>query len=195
MADIIETAYTYVSKTSKSMKVGGSIGFAGVSIGGSYSTDYSEMIEEQRNSSTVTSRTRYYDHRYTLLTNSRCPMDEKFIWAVQDLIFAVEYNIDELAVYLAELIIAEYGTHYVRKVNIGGTIYADDYFNEEYWHKMRETMSTVQTSASIGFSTDYINLSASFSSSTSVSTSEYNSYKNSIKKTYIDAIGGAYTPG
>lgn len=72
---------------------------------------------------------------------------------------------------------------------------SDDYFNEEYYHKMRETLSTVQTSASIGFSTDYINLSASFSSSTSVSTSEFNSYKNSIKKTYIDAIGGAYTPG
>lgn len=195
LSDIIETSHKFVSKTSKSMKIGGSLNIGVVSIGGSYSKDFFEMIEEQKNSSTVTARTKYYDHRYTLLTNSRCTLDNKFVQAVNDLIFAIDYNIPELVEYLAESIVADYGTHFVRKVNIGGTIYADDYLNEEYWHKMKETIKTVQTSASIGFSIDYIQFSTSFSSSSSVSSSDYSSFKSSIKRTFIDAVGGAYMPG
>ncbi len=90
------------------------------SIGGSYSKDNQEIVAENRNLSTVTTRTKYIDHRYTLLTNSRCPLDQKFKDAIADLVFGIEFDDDDLTKYLAQTIIDDYGTHFVSKIHVGG---------------------------------------------------------------------------
>lgn len=76
------------------------------------------MIEEQRNSSTVTARTKYLDHRYTLITSNRCPLNQNFIAAVEDLLLAIEFDIPDLAAYMAEALVADFGTHIVKRVSL-----------------------------------------------------------------------------
>jgi hypothetical protein len=120
LADVIKSKSSFVSKTSKSVKAGFSASLGVVSVAGSYSKDFMETMEEQSNSSTVTTRTKYIDHRYTLLTNSRCPLDEKFKYAVEDLLYAIEFNDDDSAEFLAQSMINDFGSHYVTKINIGG---------------------------------------------------------------------------
>lgn len=124
LADIIDSKYSYVSITSKSIKAGVSVNVLGISsVGGSFSQDFKEIKEEQGNLSAITTRTKYIDHRYTLLTNSRCQIDEKFKYAIEDLLYAIEFNDYDSAEYLAESMINDYGTHYVSKANIGGKFY------------------------------------------------------------------------
>ena len=118
LADLIETSYKYVSVTSKSITVSLNIGKGNFSAGGSYSKNYDDMLEIQRNTSTVTARTKYLDHRYTLLTNTRCPLNQKFIESIDDLLIAIELDIPELAAYLAESVIGDYGTHFVKRVKM-----------------------------------------------------------------------------
>ena len=149
------------------MKVSASIGAAGLSVAGSYSKDFMEVISEQRNSSTVTARTKYFDHRYTLLANSRCPLDDKFKLAATDLLEAIAYDMDGFPEYLSQTIVEEYGTHFVSKVKIGGEIYSDDYINDNYWNKMKNTSTTFQTSASLNF-VDTFQVGGSFNAGNTV---------------------------
>ncbi len=192
MADVIATTYSYVSKTAKSVKLSASVSYKNLTVGGSYSKDFFEMVDEQRKTNTVTTRTKYFDHRYTLLTNTRCPLDSKFTAAIGDLIFAVDMEDDDLATYLAQVLIDDYGTHIVKKVKIGGEIFSDNFVDESYYNKKKETMTNVQLSASISFANI---ISTTFDSDKTVSAQEVASYQQNIVKTIVDAVGGRYLPG
>ena len=53
------------------------------------------------------------------------------------------------------------------KVKIGGEIYSDDYINDNYWNKMKNTSTTVQTSASLNF-VDTFQVGGSFNAGNTV---------------------------
>jgi hypothetical protein len=192
MADVIATTYSYVSKTAKSIKLSASVTYKNLTVGGAYSKDFFQMVDEQRKTNTVTTRTKYFDHRYTLLTNTRCPLDSKFIAAIGDLVFAVDMEDDDLATYLAQILIDDYGTHIVKKVKIGGEIFSDNFVDESYYNKKKETITNVQLSASISFANM---ISTTFDSNKTVSAQEIASFQQNIVKTVVDAVGGRYLPG
>lgn len=66
--------------------------------------------------------------------------------------------------------------------------------DEEYYLMFMNKTQTVQFAASVSFDST-IKANASFSSSTTVSNEDYNTYRNRVNRTFIDAYGGAYIPG
>jgi hypothetical protein len=60
-SEIIDTSYSYSSKFSSSIRKGGGVGIFGIGIGGSYSKDYTSMMQSQQSTKTITTSTKYYD--------------------------------------------------------------------------------------------------------------------------------------
>lgn len=147
------------------------------------------MMEDQQKLKTVTSSTKYIDHRYSLLTSSKCALDSKFIKWIDEIKFAIENDLPEFAQYLAQLLVKEYGTHYLKKVKIGGFIYMDDYLSDTFWQKFKNSSTTVKHSSSYKF---FGIFKFGGSGSSTTVTSEYESYTESVKKTKIDSVGGIY---
>ncbi len=99
---------------------------------------------------------------------------------------------EELATYLAQVLIDDYGTHIVKKVKIGGEIYSDNYVDEVYWTKKKEQVTTVQLAASFSFA-DMV--SVNFDTNKTKDTAELQTFQQNTIKTIIDAVGGSYLPG
>lgn len=190
-SEVIDTSYHYVSKYSSSIKYGGGVSVFGVGIGGSYSKDYSSMMESQKSTKTITTSTKYLDHRYNLKVNNRCDLDIKFKGAVNDIIFYLNSELYDLARYEVEKLVSEYGTHYLKSVKVGGMIYIDNYLSNQYWRTHSSQTTTIRKSASANF-LGIVKISSSSSSTHSVAETE--TYNKNVKQTKVDSIGGAYKP-
>lgn len=127
-----------------------------------------------------------------MLTSAKCPLDDKFKKWIDEIRSAVEEGYDDFARYLAELLIKEYGTHYLTKVKIGGFIYMDDYLSDTFWQKYKTSTTVIKQSSSKKF---FGIFKVGGSSTSTITTSEFDSYQESVKKTKIDSVGGAYSPG
>lgn len=125
--DVIESSYDYSEVTSKSVSASASLG-AGfgpfkMSASGSYSQNFRDMMTEQKRSKTITLRTMYFDHRYTLMINSDCKLNAGFESFILEIAGCLKNNDIEWARYLAQELVRDYGTHYIKKASVGGTAY------------------------------------------------------------------------
>ena len=191
-SEIIATSQMYQSMTSKSVKLSASISIGVVTIGGSYSKDYFAMLKEQKNTSTVTTRSKIIDHKYNLYSSLLCPPGREFTMVATDLLTAIKYGYEDDAKYFSQELIADYGTHYIKRVKLGGIMYTDNYVAESYWEKMKTKKEVVQASASVTFQ-NMIGLN--FGVGQGLDTQEFNAYYENIKTSHTSAVGGEYTPG
>ena len=136
-ADIFASTSMYRSMTSGSVKISASVSLGVVKIGGAYSKDYFSMIKEQKNSSTVTTRSKLVEHKYNLFSSSACGLTREFLMLASDLLTAIRYGYPDEAKYFSQELVASFGTHYIKKVKLGGIMYVDNYVTETYWEQMK----------------------------------------------------------
>ena len=191
-AQIVNVYSKYTSSKSKSLTIGATLSYGNFSIAAGYSSEYYEMQSEQKNTSTVTGRAMYIDHRYNLIGNTRCPLDSSFMMVASDLLTALEYEDAESAEYFAQEIVGDYGTHFIKRAKLGGKFYSDEYIRESYWESMQESQSSVGFAVSLNFAT--VN-GIGFNKTSNLSSAQYNQYASSVTRTYIKAIGGEYQAG
>lgn len=183
----MEKSTNYVSKFSSTFQNGGQFSFGlFAGVGGSYSHDRQIMIQEQASTNTVTVSTKYIDHRYTFHANSKCPLDDKFISTIKEIAEALSYGFNNAASWYSEQLVAEYGTHYLSRVDIGAMLFIDDYMSNSYWKINKQDRETIKKVTKNRF----LFFSSSSSSTTSTFTSEEDSYYNSVVKNRTDSIGG-----
>lgn len=123
-SDVIESSYDYSEVTSKSVSMSASanvgIGMFSGSASASFSENFKDMMTEQTRSKTVTMRTQYFDHRYTLMINSDCKLNGGFESFVLEIANLLKNNDVDWAKYLAQELVRDYGTHYIKKASVGG---------------------------------------------------------------------------
>ena len=194
-SDIAESRKDYKSKTSSSISASMSASGFGFSVSGSYSKDSENMFSSQQETQTVTITTKYIENRYHVMTSSKCPIDSSFEAWINEMDYALETNDLFLVEELANYLINEYGSYYLRKVKVGGLIYIDDYIQNKYYMEMKESskLQTIKAAAKASFAGKF-KVSASFSNTQGHSTANGEAFENNTKKRVVNTIGGYYKP-
>ena len=93
-AEIIESGSNYTSSNSKSFGLNAGLSFSKInlSFGFSYSKEYKNIKNTQKNEKSVTVRVQFLSQRYNLLMNRKCPLDDFFISDIQDIAKQVRKN-------------------------------------------------------------------------------------------------------
>ena len=131
---------SYISITSKSMNVHN--GFTFSDIAAKFSADYSSMKSHMYNSHSQSKSTRVQiRHKlYTIKIQPGAALHPIFKSRIFDIAASIHNNNTENARYLAELIVRDYGTHYVSSMDAGAVIAQVDFIQSS--DRLQATVSS-----------------------------------------------------
>ena len=197
-ADYFDHWDNYTSITSSRVNVGFGASFFGglFKIGGSYSKEKQSVKANQVNYNSKTTRVSFRNRIYAVHLDASAELHPKFKSKVYEIAASVQNNDTGLAQYLAELIIRDYGTHYVTSVEAGAVFAKLDSISETYSNNVDKTIATSAASFSFPILQTF-KLSGSFDLGYGRMTSQENvqAYQSNLKRSEIFTIGGAsFTP-
>ncbi|KAK3091733.1 hypothetical protein FSP39_022247 [Pinctada imbricata] len=151
-SDIVQHFSDYKSATSFSINAHAN-GFIDdvLDIGGSFSTEYQSIKENQINNKAVTARVqdRYPRYRAGLQPNVKLAKDfkKRILSVAAHLIFGRKRT----AAFETQLLIREFGTHVLTSVDAGATILKIDHLDRTQYEQSKLSKFQMSLSASVGF--------------------------------------------
>ena len=115
------------SLTSSSINIGGSLGFNPFSISGSHSEENRRVKIQQVQQNSATTRVQVRRVVYTVKLDSSVSLHPEFRKRVYEIAANLAGEQDNLAHYCAELLVRDYGTHFLTSIDVGG-VFAKNYF-------------------------------------------------------------------
>ena len=171
----------YTDLTSSSINIEASFS----AISGKYSDGYSSMKTHQYNRKSKTTRAEVRHKICTVKLHSDAPLHPTFKSAVFEIATNIQNNNTEYANYLAQLLVRDYGTHYVTSVDTGGVLAKTDFILSTYTDNKDITIETITKYAGISFSKKF---SIDFEDKTTTTTNSQ--YEGSVTHTEVTVIGG-----
>ena len=194
-AELYEHWDSFTSETSSSINADAS---AFSVISGKYSREYATVKLHQVNDKSRTVRVQLRQKLYTVKIEPDAVLDPHFKSRVFDIASNYQDNNSELARYQAELLIRDYGTHYISSVDAGGAIVKTDHVSNTFAQDIQEVSSerTITATASTSFF-NLLNLfgisnpsSASYSNYYNESEESFSGYQTSITYSQVYTLGG-----
>ncbi|KAL8182791.1 UNVERIFIED_CONTAM: hypothetical protein K2H54_001089 [Gekko kuhli] len=121
-SEIIESWMDYQSATSASINADLSSSF----INGKFSSDFHRVKTHQVRDQAVTTRVQVRNLVYTVKFDPAAMLDEGFQQQVMTIASHMENNQTQMADYLAEILVLNYGTHVVTSVDAGASLAQED---------------------------------------------------------------------
>ena len=171
-AEVFDHFNDWKSTTSTSINVEGSYGSVFSKINAKFSTDYQSTKSKMVNSNSRSVRVGLRHHLYSVHVNPDAQLHPSFKSRILDIAGNIQNNNTELAHYLSDLLIRDYGTHVVTSIEAGASLYQTTFVSQEFMKESESSQLTISTSAS-----------ASFFSSFSISTN----FK--FSKSHVDSDG------
>ena len=165
------------------------------SISGSFSLEKQSVKENQVNFNSKTTRISFRNRVYSVRLDPGSELHPKFKAKVYEISASVQNNDTGLRRYLSELLVRDYGTHFIRSVEAGAVFVKLDSISETYARNVER--NTVTLAASASFPILQLLGGGSFSLGYNRNTTEQNinAYQTSLKRSEIFTIGGAsFTP-
>lgn len=191
-ADYYDHWDNYTSITSSRVNVK----FDGLfSISGSFSREKQSVKENQVNFNSKTTRISFRNRVYSVHLDSASELHPKFKSKIYEISASVQNNDTGLGRYLSELLVRDYGTHYITSVQAGAVFVKLDSISETYSRNVDKT--TVTSAATASFPILQLFGGGGFSLGYNRNTTERNieAYQTSLKRSEIFTVGGAsFTP-
>lgn len=186
-ADYFDHWDNYTSITSSKVNVE----FEGLfsKISGSFSREKQSVKENQVNFNSKTTRTTFRNRVYLVYLNPASELHPTFKSKIYEISASVQNNDTELTRFLSELLVRDYGTHFIRSVEAGAVFVKLDSISETYARNV--DTNTVTSAASASFPMVQLLGSGSFSLDYNRNTTQVDAYKTSLKRSEILTIGGA----
>ena len=160
----------FTSMTSTSINLDASF-FSVVS--GKFSKDYSTTKMHMYNDEAKSTRVQIRNKLFTIKIQPSSQLHPIFKSRIYDIASSIQNNNTEYAHYQAEMLVRDYGTHYVSSMDAGAILAQTDFVRSTATTDMSKHSSTITASASANFFSK-ISLGASFKHSTStISTTEF----------------------
>ena len=174
----------HTSLTSSSMNAGAS--FFSV-VGGKFSKEYSKTKTTMYNEKSIVARVQMRHKLHIVRLQPGTKLDPKFKARLLDIANHMMSNNTHIARYLSELLVRDYGTHYLTAVHAGAILAQEDYIKSDFAYKFEETKQKITASASANFF-GKIGFSAGFSHSTDETFTQ--SYLSNRTYSHIRTVGG-----
>ncbi len=185
----IDTFDSSTNDYSSNLMIGGSAGFGGFKIGGSYSKEYQTVKKVQGKEKTITLRNEIDYLMVDVILHPSCPLNPQ---VKKDLIEIAKYQTNNqslMATYLAQLFIKKYGTHFTSRLYLGGSIIEEDFISHSSYDTSTSEKDMYKAAAEVSFLSTF-SISASFSSGSSRSEAAINEYKQKIERKVVNSKGG-----
>lgn len=186
-AQMFESWQNTSSLTSRSINVNAGLSFYGASISGSYSNEMMSSKARQIGNEAVTVRVKMQFNRYMAKLRPHSPPSDEFRTSVVNLASRVELNQSELAIYEAQLLVRDFGTHVLTGVTAGAALVKDDYLSRDYVASQSNSVTAILASASASYLSIF---KADSSLKQKTDSSVDDSYKSSLSYSAITALGG-----
>ncbi|KAL9850604.1 LOW QUALITY PROTEIN: macrophage-expressed gene 1 protein [Geothlypis trichas] len=189
-SEIIESWKDYQSITSASINLELSLFSA---INGKFSSDFHRTKTHQVRDKAVTTRVQVRNLVYTAKIDPEAALDKAFKKQLLTIASHLENNQTQMADFLAEVLVLNYGTHTITSVDAGATLVQEDQIKATFLKDSWATRSTVTASAGVAFHS-IVNVGTK--ESLDVSSGFTKQYLENRTNSRVESIGGApFYPG
>ena len=141
----------YTSLTSKTISAHASVGWGFAKIGGSYSSEHTTTKTHMVNDDSSIARVHLRNILYTVHAEPRSPLHPSFKSCLFEMAAYLQKNLTIHTYYLAELLIRDYGTHYLSSIEAGAIIAQTDFISNQYTEDKSSDRTKIKASASASF--------------------------------------------
>ncbi|KAK2571256.1 Macrophage-expressed gene 1 protein [Acropora cervicornis] len=178
----------YTPTTSRSVNAEASLKFGGYfSVSGSYSSDFESVKKHQVEDKSVTTRVQMRHVLYTAKLQPDMGLQPAFKTRLLEIASHLQHNNTAYANFLAQILVRDFGTHYITSVNAGAVIAKVDHLTRKYFEDFKEDKSKIMASASASFF-GVIGFQASYSKSTGKQ--DLDEYTNNTVYSTLYTFGG-----
>ena len=168
-ANLIQHWDNYTSLESSSINVGASL-FSLVS--GKFSFEYQDVKSHQVNDKAQTTRIQIRHNIYKVSLQPDAQLHPKFKNRLLDIAANLQENKTESAEYMTELLVRDFGTHLLTRVDAGAILAQIDSISDNYVANAQSSSTSIGASASANFLQKF-SLSAGFSFGTGTVDTDY----------------------
>ena len=150
-ADLYDHWNKYSSTVSKSMNAGGSATFSFASISGSFSSEFEAVKKHQVEDKAMTTRVQLRHVLYTAVLQPDSALQPEFKSRLLEIGSQLQHNNTAYANFLAQVLVRDFGTHYVTSVAVGAVLAKVDHLSKNFVPDLTEFKKTAKASASLSF--------------------------------------------
>ena len=180
-SEITDHIFNYTSMTSTTINAHASFG----SIGGKFSAEYQHSKGHFYNDYACLSRIQLRYLKYVIKSSPDAQLYPAFKSRLWEIASEVQAQNTDMAQYLAELLIRDYGTHYVHTITAGAILAQEDFLKSSYVSQFSSDRSKITASAHESF---YGNIGMSVKHKSQSTTTE--SYLTNITYSHTLTYGG-----
>ena len=183
-ASVFEHVLNYTSNTAFSINFDATVYSI---ISGKFSTEYETFREQFFREKSVMARVQLRHHRYIIKAHVSSQLDSSFRSRVLQIAASVQSNATDMAAYLSQLLVRDYGTHYIHTTHVGAILVKEDLLRVD---KIKSTnIDRVRVSA--GAQADFFGkVQLGFAVNVSVESSDRKWYESLITSTSVVTYGG-----
>ncbi len=177
------------SDYSSNLFIGGSAGYMGFRISGSYSQEYQSSKKQQGEEKTIAFRNQIEYIIHDVILKSSCQLNPKVKQALIDI---ARYQTSEqltMATYAAQLFIKTYGTHFTSRLSLGGSIIQEDHIQQSLYYGQSSDKKLYRAAAEASFIGSF-SLSSNFASSSITTDASVTQARKEFTRKKITAKGG-----
>ena len=187
VAEMFKHWSKFTSTTSTSVNVRVTLNFSNFDISGSFSYETRLVKEKQVRESSETTRVQMRNLRYKVILQAEHAVESAFKSRLLEIASHLQHNNSEYANFLGQLIVRDFGTHYITSVDAGAVLVKLDQVKKKFVSSSREKKQNIKVAAGMSFQ-EIFNISAVFSHGTDKKV--LHEYTTSLTHSIADSHGG-----
>ena len=183
-AHVFEHALNYTSNIALSVNFDATVYSI---ISGKFSAEYETFHERFYHEKSIMARVQLRHHRYIIKAHISSQLDPAFKNRVFQIAASVQSNATDMAAYLSQLLVRDYGTHYIHTTHVGAMLVKEDFLAEKAMKDKTMNHYSVSAGAQADFSAK-VNLK--FSTKDTIDTTTAENYQKYMTSTSVATYGG-----
>ena len=183
-AHVFEHALNYTSNIAFSVNFDATVYSI---ISGKFSAEYETFQERFFREKSIMARVQLRHHRYIIRSHISAQLDPSFKNRVFQIAASVQSNATDMAAYLSQLLVRDYGTHYIHTTHVGAMLVKEDFLRADTSGSANLDRVRVSSGAQADF---FSKVQLGFSVDVSVSSSDKEWYENLVTSTTVTTFGG-----
>ena len=138
-------------KSTTSYSINADLKIRWANINGKFSAEYTDTKTKMVDSNARAVKIGLRHHLYSVHVNPDGQLHPSFKSRLMDLAAHIQNNNTEMAHYLSDLIVRDYGTHVVTSVEAGGALYQTSFISRDFMNNSETSTLKISASASFSF--------------------------------------------